>query len=986
MLRFWRTASDARSARVGRTGQCHKLVTATYGNPVGFLTAPENVWGMCFHTGIVSRAHNPGVNMKRSRDSMIEAIQQVLADGPQRQEVVVAELGRRGWRHVTVAELFLICQERHIAEFDEETSEWVPVGSSSKLREPAGRVRIGKPLTPGGVAEVARLRAHAGLRTPPKPRQAFPVAPSWREVAGQVVGALTDEHSEAVRQLTDLQVHLDSGTRYAATEGRDLIVFQMQDDVQIRENSPATLVIRDHGEPRTFAVDVISRFGTELTLSVPGNMPSAPRATLRIDLTWLICKQRDRFSELLRDPSCFNTVAALAVSTPRRTREPRALTTVTPDRNLNEEQNYAVQSGATPGLTWLWGPPGTGKTTTLSVLIAHLFASGKRILLSAPTNTAVDVALVGVLRKLPPHVVGDVVRIGQPVDVTLVNRSTPILTEEIAADRGKEIAQRLVALQAEQAICEATLEKLTKSGTSPTGRLAQQRRIAEIKELANQLHVALGDIRRQIVRDAQFVAATAHQATLDLLAEDHFDVVIVDEASMLPAALAMLVAGLGSGHTVIAGDFRQLGPVALSDTHESHKWLHDSPFEASQVVSEVLRGSAPADLVALNTQHRMRPQICDVITSGFYRESPLRAATSVNSRERPPLPFTSSETVAVDTSELLTWLGRRGGVRSRFNLMHAQISASIAGSGNSVETAYISPFNSQASLLRSFTADFKEYEASTVHKFQGGEADRVVFDCVDAAGSNFHLHPWFRDGGAGGDGARLINVAASRAREQLVVIADFGRIHRARRADDACSRFIRQLLDTAEHVGWRDLVDESSSPTTVETSLSRLAADIDAADGPVEIRSSTLDPRSLSSVLEAMRVTAKRVPVALWFRPDRGGELPSALAPLIRSQVLLRPADPLHESMAIAGSVVWSSSSPLLGGEPSSWLRTEHAGLADATRMIVRRRSTGQVQGSDRAAERCACSRPLVYLVQNQRAQMVCQVCDAKDARRARRR
>ncbi|NED67234.1 helicase, partial [Streptomyces sp. SID10244] len=137
---------------------------------------------------------------------------------------------------------------------------------------------------------------------------------------------------------------------------------------------------------------------------------------------------------------------------------------------------------------------------------------------------------------------------------------------------------RLVQLRDEQILLNAELKALAtkaKGKAAPASRLAIQRRLAEVKELINQLNSALRDVRRQIVHQAQLVAATAHQCTLELLENQHFDVVVIDEASMLPAALAMLVAGLGSGHTVVAGDFRQLGPVAVSDTPSSHKWLHD---------------------------------------------------------------------------------------------------------------------------------------------------------------------------------------------------------------------------------------------------------------------------------------------------------------------------------------------------------------------------------------------------------------------------
>lgn len=489
-------------------------------------------------------------------------------------------------------------------------------------------------------------------------------------------------------------------------------------------------------------------------------------------------------------------------------------------------------------------------------------------------------------------------------------------------------------------------------------------------------------MRRQVVTEASLVAATAHQCTLELLEDQHFDTVVIDEASMLTATLAMLVAGLGEGHTVVAGDFRQLSPVAVSDTPPSHRWLHDSPFEVSGVAASVLRRKIPSNLVALTTQHRMRADISEAVSVGFYSESPLVTATSVVERPRPELPFGTSELIAIDTSGLRAWMGRRGGLQSRFNLMHAQVAASIAAASEDVDAAFVTPFNCQASLLRPFTTDLARGEASTVHKFQGGEADLVVFDCVDAAGSNFRLHDWFANGNAGGTGARLVNVAASRAREQLVLLADFGRIHRQRRLVDATYKFMRQFLDRADHVGWRDAVASEYSPTSVHSTLDQLAADIENTDGPIEIRSASVSPAAMMPLLAPLRNSSQRVPVSIWFNPERNGDLPTPLTHLTRSDVYLRPAIPLHESMAVVGSVVWSSAQPLLSDGPGVWLRTEHAGLAEAARMVVRRRTTGRAQGSDQPAERCQCGRPLARVEEFKRVpEMICLFCEPSDRR-----
>lgn len=65
--------------------------------------------------------------------------------------------------------------------------------------------------------------------------------------------------------------------------------------------------------------------------------------------------------------------------------------------DLNESQNKAVEVSLASSLTCLWGPPGTGKTHTIVVLLQELLQDlgERRILVTAPTHNAVD----NVLRK-----------------------------------------------------------------------------------------------------------------------------------------------------------------------------------------------------------------------------------------------------------------------------------------------------------------------------------------------------------------------------------------------------------------------------------------------------------------------------------------------------------------------------------------------------------------------------------------------------------
>ena len=84
---------------------------------------------------------------------------------------------------------------------------------------------------------------------------------------------------------------------------------------------------------------------------------------------------------------------------------------------LNPSQRRAIQLCCSSNLTFIWGPPGTGKTMTLAHIVAELLARGSRILITSTTNTAVDQVLAKLAESHETHswlVQGQVVRVGEP--------------------------------------------------------------------------------------------------------------------------------------------------------------------------------------------------------------------------------------------------------------------------------------------------------------------------------------------------------------------------------------------------------------------------------------------------------------------------------------------------------------------------------------------------------------------------------------------
>lgn len=62
-------------------------------------------------------------------------------------------------------------------------------------------------------------------------------------------------------------------------------------------------------------------------------------------------------------------------------------------KNNNDSQNQAVIAALVNDITYIWGPPGTGKTTVIGQIINELFKHDRSVLVVSHTNTAVDGAI-----------------------------------------------------------------------------------------------------------------------------------------------------------------------------------------------------------------------------------------------------------------------------------------------------------------------------------------------------------------------------------------------------------------------------------------------------------------------------------------------------------------------------------------------------------------------------------------------------------------
>lgn len=275
----------------------------------------------------------------------------------------------------------------------------------------------------------------------------------------------------------------------------------------------------------------------------------------------------------------------------------------------DESQRRAITLGLNKKRPMLiiQGPPGTGKTGLLKEIILLSVARGERVLVTAPTNAAVD----NMVEKLSDVGV-DIVRVGNPARIssTVASKSLAEIVDFKLEDFREEFERKKSDLRKDLRLC-----------------LRDDSLAAGIRQLLKQLGKALKKKEKETVRDiltsAQVVLTTNTGAADPLIRRlDTFDLVVIDEAGQAiePSSWIPMLQGR---RTILAGDQCQLAPVILS-RKASEGGLGISLLErAAKLHKGVLA-------TKLTTQYRMNDAIASWASKEMY-EGTLTSSQTVSS-------------------------------------------------------------------------------------------------------------------------------------------------------------------------------------------------------------------------------------------------------------------------------------------------------------------------------------------------------------------
>jgi len=399
-------------------------------------------------------------------------------------------------------------------------------------------------------------------------------------------------------------------------------------------------------------------------------------------------------------------------------------------RELGFDEKYDMKAGLTPDIEFVFGPPGTGKTTHLAekVLIPRMSAGEKaRVLILTPTNKAADVLTTRIMEKMS----GDT----------------------------------------------TYLDWLIRFGTSTDERIEKagvwRDRSFDIGALSRSVTVTT------VSRFAYDGFAGEHGKKLH---EMKWDFIVIDEASMI--SLASIIYSLYRQKPqkfIIAGDPFQIEPIVAVD-----QWKDQNIYTLvglNKAGSFAKPATEPHNYRVMNLemQYRSIPAIGELFSRFTYdgilkhhREVGAQRPLSFNGFDAKPLnlikfPVSKYESIyrakrlesgtpyqiysALFTFEFVRWL-----------------SGQIQGNHvNKVRIGVIAPYRAQANLLNRLNDSWTtkpaavEIQVGTIHGFQGDECDIIiaVFNPPPTISTDSRMFL---------NKQNILNVAISRARDYLFIV------------------------------------------------------------------------------------------------------------------------------------------------------------------------------------------------------------------------
>jgi superfamily I DNA and/or RNA helicase len=257
----------------------------------------------------------------------------------------------------------------------------------------------------------------------------------------------------------------------------------------------------------------------------------------------------------------------------------------------------------------------------------------------------------------------------------------------------------------------------------------------------------------KFIEEYPVVLSTTYSLRSSLSHKAMYDYVIIDEASQVNIATGALALSCAR-KAVVVGDLKQLPNVVNNEDAEKTDKIYleySLPeyycYKNHSILLSLTEMFPDVPKTLLREHYRCHPKIIEFCNQKFYNNK-LIILSEVKSERKPLIVYKTTE-----------------GNHARDRINQRQIDViknEIIPQQNldkNVSLGIVTPYRNQTNALQQAFAD-TNIQADTVDKFQGRENDVIILSTVDNEISEF------------ADNANRLNVAVSRAKDQLIVVVN----------------------------------------------------------------------------------------------------------------------------------------------------------------------------------------------------------------------
>lgn len=405
---------------------------------------------------------------------------------------------------------------------------------------------------------------------------------------------------------------------------------------------------------------------------------------------------------------------------------------------LSPEQLKCVQFASNHIATFIWGPPGAGKSVTLKGVVNHMLEQDKRVLIMATTNDAID-------------------SMAEKIYDSFLGKKDPLIAEAVGDGLVTRYGVSHRSKKFQDMVYAYKVKKSRANGEVPP--------------------TSLNSMFEDTIAFSTFYRFF-HMSPVS------FDTILIDEVGAVNLPLLYCAACSAAKNIVVCGDPRQTTPIFTYNsskdrlTNEVKKLWSTDIFTHNQF--RLNPGDAPDErVVMLTTQYRMSDELAGFVRlTGLYPkyESP-KIPRKLHPSEIVALnchPLPNVPAVIIDTSSAPSPRNSENHNFVHFEITKLLAAHYIALSGIG-SIGIVVPYKNQSTLYNKWVTGAKvpKIVAGTVHRFQGSEAPLIIFDTVESppAGNEKCSHA-FTDDIKYPDlnTINILNVAVSRVKAKMLFL------------------------------------------------------------------------------------------------------------------------------------------------------------------------------------------------------------------------